>query len=103
MPKNTTTTRWPKGSIHLVSERAKYLTEEAANLHAAIDHLTNIIEKQIPQTTEYGRSYRGMGNEILPIGTRPPRATQATERYKRKVTGWEKISPSDYQHRNGHF
>lgn len=44
---------------------------------------------------EFGRSYRGMGQDVLPTGPETPNRGQ--EQYVRWVSSWMSITPVDWQ------
>lgn len=69
--------------------------DAAAVIEAALK-FTGIHADVETATVEYGRNFEGMGEEILPIGSRLVRPSEYAERYKRLVGTWARVEAHDF-------
>lgn len=70
--------------------------KDAAAVIAAALAFTGIHADVEDATIEYGRTFQGMGEEILPIGPALVRPSEYAERYKRTVGTWSHVDAHDY-------
>lgn len=69
-----------------------------ANVNRLIEQVaefTDLPVEVMEMETEYGRQHRGMGAEVLPVGTTKP--NPRSETFKRIVGPWFTIGPEEWK------